>query len=532
VQGIFFGTFLIGLREGLEATLIVSIVGAFLKRSGRSVRPMFVGVGVAVALSVAVGVGLDLLEETLPQVQQEMLETAIGVIAVVFVTTMIIWMNRNAGSLKSELEREAQDAINTGSSFALAAMAFLAVLKEGFETAVFLLAAAQTSQGSRVSAVLGATVGIGAAIAVGVAMYYGALKVNLGRFFRVTGVFLVLIAAGLVMSSLRTAHEAGWITVGQQQVFDFSSWMSTRSVLGALITGMFGIPPDPRLIEVVGWLFYAVPVLIVFQWPSRLARGPHARRRLLGWSAAALGVAAAALAVFVPVATPLPGPTRSVTDGAGHALVLTLRPEGASRILTIAPIATGAAPRDIRLDAAGQQSVDAVTVDVWQATIPADPVVSGTPVSLSQLSSLAGGRLPVGLSTARTPGPFDVGWSASTVYTVRAYGGAVVTADAVSSRVATLTGGGLAATKTVSVGGLGSDWATPTDQDRSVASHIAESAHGRSARMLWKAWLPAVLALGAAFLAFEAVRAGHRSSEENEREQHHGEVRRDRVPIS
>src|ERR1700730_10259960 len=353
VQGIFVGTFLIGLREGLEATLIVGIVAAFLKRNGKSVRPMLAGVAVAVAISIAVGVPLNLLSESLPQRQQEMLETVIGAIAVVFVTTMIIWMNRNASQLKGGLEREAQQAINTGGSLALATMAFLAVLKEGFETAVFLLAAAQTSQGSRVSAVLGATVGIGAAVAVGVAMYYGALKVNLGRFFRVTGVFLVLIAAGLVMSSLRTAHEAGWITVGQQQVFDFSSWMSTRSVLGALITGMFGIPPDPRLIEVVGWLFYAVPVLIVFQWPSRLARGPHARRRLLGWSAAALGVAAAALAVFVPVATPLPGPTRTITDGAGLALVLWLRREGASRILTIAPIARGAAPRDIRLDAAG-----------------------------------------------------------------------------------------------------------------------------------------------------------------------------------
>ena len=532
MQGIFFGTFLIGLREGLEATLIVSIVAAFLKRAGRSVRPMFVGVGLAAALSVAVGVGLNALEETLPQAQQEMLETVIGVIAVVFVTTMIIWMSRHAAGLKGELERDAQQAINTGSSFALAAMAFLAVLKEGFETAVFLLAAAQTSHGSRVSAVLGGAVGIGVAVAVGVGMYYGALKVNLARFFRVTGVFLVLIAAGLVMSSLRTAHEAGWITIGQQQVFDFSSWMPTRSVLGALITGMFGVPADPRLIEVLGWLLYAVPVLIVFQWPSGLARAPRARRRLLGLSAAAVGMAAAALAVFVPLATPLPAPDRTVTDASGNALVLSLRPEGASRVLTIAPAASGAVPRDIRLDPAGQQPFDALTVDVWQATTPADPGVSGTPVSLDRLLSLTGGRLPVGLGIARTPGPFEARWGASTVYTVRTYGDAVVTADAVSSRLATLTGGGLTATKTVSVGGLGSDWATPTDQDRSVVSQIVKSASGRSERMLWKAWLPAVLALGAAFLAVEAVRAGRSSSEENERERHHGEVRRDHVPVS
>ena len=111
MQGVFLGTFLIGLREGLEATLIVGIVGAFLKRNGHPLRPMFVGVGLAVAISVGVGVGLDLLSASLPQAQQEMLETVIGAAAVVFVTTMIIWMNRHASRLKGDLERDAQRAV-------------------------------------------------------------------------------------------------------------------------------------------------------------------------------------------------------------------------------------------------------------------------------------------------------------------------------------------------------------------------------------------------------------------------------------
>ena len=433
MQGIFFGTFLIGLREGLEATLIVSIVAAFLKRAGRSVRPMFVGVGLAVALSVAVGVGLNALEETLPQAQQEMLETVIGVIAVVFVTTMIIWMSRHAAGLKGELERDAQQAINTGSSFALAAMAFLAVLKEGFETAVFLLAAAQTSHGSRVSAVLGGAVGIGVAVAVGVGMYSRRTQGELGTVLpchgRVPGLDRGRPGDEQPAHRPRSRLDNHRPAAGIRLLV----WMPTRSVLGALITGMFGIPADPRLIEVLGWLLYAVPVLIVFQWPSGLARAPRARRRLLGLSAAAVGMAAAALAVFVPLATPLPGPDRTVTDAAGNALVLSLRPEGASRVLTIAPAASGAVPRDIRLDPAGQQPFDALTVDVWQATTPADPGVSGSSVSLDQLSSLAGGRLPVGLGVARTPGPFEARWGASTVYTVRTYGDAVVTADAVAA---------------------------------------------------------------------------------------------------
>ncbi|HEY6574912.1 MAG TPA: FTR1 family protein, partial [Mycobacterium sp.] len=114
MQGIFVGTFLIGLREGLEATLIVSIVGAFLKRNDKPVRPMLIGVGLAVVISIVVGVGLEIVSASLPQRQQEMLETVIGAIAVVFVTTMIIWMNRNAFRMKGELEREAAQAINSG----------------------------------------------------------------------------------------------------------------------------------------------------------------------------------------------------------------------------------------------------------------------------------------------------------------------------------------------------------------------------------------------------------------------------------
>src|SRR5947209_1253973 len=337
VFGGFIGTFLIGLREGLEATLIVSIVGAFLKRNGQSTRPMFTGVALAVLISGAVGVGLDLLSATLPQAQQEMMETVINAIAVVFVTSMIIWMNRNAPRLKGELEREARQALNRGGALALVAMTFLAVLKEGFETSVFLLAAAETSHTNRWFAVLGGAAGIAASIALGVGLYFGGLKLNLGRFFRVTGVFLVLIAAGLVIGALRTAHEAGWVTIGQQQVFDFSGWMPSQSVLGALITGLFGLPPDPRLIEVLGWLLYAVPVLVVFLWPTRLAAAPRSRRLLLAAASAALLIAAVLLAIAVPAGSSPPGSrTRTVTDRLGHTAGVSLlsKPDGRSLAIT------------------------------------------------------------------------------------------------------------------------------------------------------------------------------------------------------
>lgn len=527
MQGIFVGTFLIGLREGLEATLIVSIIAAFLKRNGRSIRPMLAGVALAVAISIGVGVGLNLLSESLPQRQQEMLETVIGVIAVVFVTTMIIWMNRNAFKMKGELEREAQQAINTGGSLALALMAFLAVLKEGFETAVFLLAAAQASGESRWWALLGAAAGIGVAVAIGVGIYFGGLKLNLARFFRVTGVFLVLIAAGLVLTSLRTAHEAGWITIGQQRVFDFSSWMPARSVLGALITGMFGIPTDPRLIEVLGWLLYAVPVLIIFLWPPRLAAEPHARRRLLLATAGALAAAAVALAVFVPSGGDLPGPTRTATAADGHSVAVSLRADGDTRTLTAGDGA------QIKLEAAGQQTVDGVTVDVWQASVPTDPGLTSDTVTLDELARLTGGRLPVGLGAARTPGPFQVQWAATTAYNVFSHGQALVHAEASGSRIATLRGGGLASTKTVSVGAPPGSWSTAGHEDQAVATQISQAGQARAERMLWKAWLPAVLAVGAVVSAFSGFRSTRTSSGNERKQQNHGEAtQRDHIATS
>jgi high-affinity iron transporter len=518
VQGIFVGTFLIGLREGLEASLIVGIVGAFLARNGRSVRPMIAGVTLAVAISIAVGVGLDLLSTSLPQRQQEMLETVIGAIAVVFVTTMIIWMNRHAMAMKGELEREAAQALNAGGSLALTGMAFLAVLKEGFETSVFLLAAAQTSSGSRWYAVLGGAAGIAVAVAIGVGLYYGGLKLNLGRFFRVTGVFLVLIAAGLVMSALRTAHEAGWVTIGQQRVLDLSSWFSAKSVLGALVTGMFGIPNDPRLIEVLGWLLYAVPVLGIFLWPARLVPSARVRTRLLVASAVVLGVAATVLAVFVPTDRAVPdASTRQVTDGNGHSLTVSLVGNGQIRDLTLGD-------RKVALNAAGAQEFDGVGVDVWQAKTPADAGQTATTITRGQLADLTGGRLPVGLNAARTPGPFDVQWNASTVYTARTNGGNVVGADAGSNRTATLSGGGLTAPKTVSVGGLGSDWATSEADDRALAAQIAQSAHDHAERTLWTRWVPTVLVIASTGLLLVAARGRRKSSKSEREQQNNGEA--------
>lgn len=263
-------TFVIGLREGVEASLIVGIVAAFLNYQGnrKALRYVWVGVGIAVALCTAVGVALQVIDEQLPQRQQEQLETVVGLCAVGIVTFMIFWMRRHAAGLRKDLEESAADAMRTGSVIGLVAMAFFAVLREGLETAVFLLAAFQSADNS-LTAGLGALLGILVAVAIGTAIYRGGVKLNLERFFRITAVFLVLVAAGLLASAAHTAHEAGWLNSLQGQAFDLSWLVVPGTVTSSLLTGMLGLQPRPVDVEVLVYVLYAIPMLAFVLWPRR-----------------------------------------------------------------------------------------------------------------------------------------------------------------------------------------------------------------------------------------------------------------------
>src|SRR4029077_20942410 len=172
----------------------------------------WIGTAAAVAICIALAVALQVISSDLPQRQQEGLETVIGALAVVMVTYMIIFMRRHARDLKGDLEGTTASALAGGSSRALVAMAFLAVLREGFETAVFLLATFHAS-GDATTSWLGAVLGILLAAAIGYGIYRGGVKVSRARFFRVPGLVLVVVAAGLVMTAFHTAAEAGWLTV-------------------------------------------------------------------------------------------------------------------------------------------------------------------------------------------------------------------------------------------------------------------------------------------------------------------------------
>jgi high-affinity iron transporter len=268
--GLVLPTFVIGLREGLEAALIVGIVAAFLSQQGRrdALRWMWLGVVIAISLCAAVAIALRVAEENLPQRQQERLETIIALIAVGMITWMIVWMRRHSADLKGDLQERASVALLSGSAIGLVVMAFLAVLREGIETAVFMLAAFQQSTDPGLTGT-GAVLGIAVAMVLGYLIYRGGVKLNLSRVFRITGVVLVLVAAGLLAFAVHAGHEAGWVNVLLERAVDLRWLIEPGSVQSALITGMFGIQPEPTVGEVLVFLAYAIPMTIYVVRPQR-----------------------------------------------------------------------------------------------------------------------------------------------------------------------------------------------------------------------------------------------------------------------
>lgn len=264
-------TLVIALREGVEASLIIGIIAAFLAREGRrdAMRQVWIGVGIAVVLCMGVAVALRLVGQELPERGQASLETAVGLVAVAAVTYMIVWMRRHARGIKAALQGSAAGALASGSTMALVGMAFLAVLREGFETSAFLLAAFQDASDTT-AAGAGAVVGLLAAVGIGIGIYRGGVRINLTRFFRVTGLILVFVAAGLLATSAHTAHEAGWLNGLQGQALDLSWLVQPGTVSGSLLTGMLGLQPQPTISEALVYLLYAVPMALYVIWPDRL----------------------------------------------------------------------------------------------------------------------------------------------------------------------------------------------------------------------------------------------------------------------
>lgn len=249
---------MIGLREGLEAALVVSILITYLVRTNRtnSIKFVWIGVFSAVALSLAFGALLTFTSLSLHfnEAAEETFAGTMSVIAVALVTWMIVWM-RNAGKkMNAELEGKLENAI-IGGAVTVAAMAFASVAREGIETTLFFFSAVQAA-GSTVAPVIGFTLGILAASAVGFLIYRRAIKINMRRFFTVTSYFLILVAAGVFSSGISDLAEAGVIPVNLGTAFDLSASISEDSWFGALAKGIFNFNAETSWLSAISWMAY------------------------------------------------------------------------------------------------------------------------------------------------------------------------------------------------------------------------------------------------------------------------------------
>ncbi len=269
-----FANFLIGLREGIEAALIVSILLAYLLRLGRpELRgAVWWGVGSAVALSVGVGAVLQITSSELPDERQAAFSGTMSVLAVGLVTWMIFWMAKRARFLKAHLEGEVDRAV-AGGRLTLATISFVAVIREGLETALFLWSGATSTGDGRVLApLLGAALGLAVACLIGVGLYRGAVRLNLGRLFQWSGAALVVVAAGVLSYAAGEYGELGWVPGGTSVAFDVSGIIGPDNPLAVLLRGFFNFRPTTSWPVLIAWAAYVVPVSMLFaRWtrPSR-----------------------------------------------------------------------------------------------------------------------------------------------------------------------------------------------------------------------------------------------------------------------
>jgi high-affinity iron transporter len=272
------GNYLIGLREGLEASLVVVILIAYLVKTDRRalVPRIWAGVLIAVLISLAFGALLTFGPQRLTFEAQEAIGGTLSIIAVGFVTWMVFWMARHARGLSGELRGKIDTAADAGRA-SLVFVALLAVGREGLETALFLWAATQAatnSDGSTITPLLGALLGIMTAVAMGFAFYKGVLKINLSKFFKWTGAILIVVAAGVLAYGVHDLQEAGILPGLNNLAFDVSEQIPPDSWLGTLLKGTLNFSPATTWLEAVAWVAYVVPTMTLFLLRMRTPRQP------------------------------------------------------------------------------------------------------------------------------------------------------------------------------------------------------------------------------------------------------------------
>ena len=266
---------LTGLREGVEAALIVSIICAYLARTGHrdQFARVFLGAGLAAVLSAVLGVGLYATVGSFQKPYEQLFEATTLLVAAAVVTWMLFWMRRQSANVKGELQAAVDRALREGSVTAMAVLAFVAVLREGIETALFLVGQAASADRGAPSVVVGAVVGLAVAVLLGVGFYQGSRRINLGTFFRWTGIGLVFIAGGLVAKAMHELIEISVVTIGNQTLFDLSGVLPHEdnggNVLGQFLHVVLGYTATPEVTTFVAWLAYIAIVLALFLRPVR-----------------------------------------------------------------------------------------------------------------------------------------------------------------------------------------------------------------------------------------------------------------------
>ncbi|MET9565205.1 MULTISPECIES: iron uptake transporter permease EfeU [Streptomyces] len=265
-----FGNYLIGLREGLEASLVVCILIAYLVKTDRrdALKPIWTGIAVAVVLALGFGFALEFGSQELTFEAQEALGGSLSIIAVCLVTWMVFWMRRTARHLRAELHGRLDAALQMGTA-ALVATAFLAVGREGLETALFVWASVRASNDGTQGPLIGVLLGILTAVVLGYLFYRGAVRINLAKFFTWTGGMLVVVAAGVLAYGVHDLQEADFLPGLTNKAFDISGTVPPDSWYGTLLKGVFNFQPDPTVVQVVVWVLYLVPTLAFFLAPSR-----------------------------------------------------------------------------------------------------------------------------------------------------------------------------------------------------------------------------------------------------------------------
>ncbi|MEU3506739.1 iron uptake transporter permease EfeU [Streptomyces longwoodensis] len=269
-----FSNYLIGLREGLEASLVVCILIAYLVKTGRrdALKPIWLGVATAVVIALGFGCTLEFGSQELTFEAQEALGGSLSIISVGLVTWMVFWMRRTARHLKAELHGKLDAALAMGTG-ALVATAFLAVGREGLETALFIWTSVHAAGDGTPRPLVGAALGLATAVLLGWLFYRGALRINLAKFFTWTGGMLVVVAAGVLAYGFHDLQEAGWLPGLTDQAFDITGAIPPDSWYGTLLKGVFNFQADPTVLQVTVWLLYLVPTLALFLAPVGFASG-------------------------------------------------------------------------------------------------------------------------------------------------------------------------------------------------------------------------------------------------------------------